>query len=102
MTQLTLEVPDELADGLRRLAAEERKSIEQLALERLASVIPEPPERRQQYARFIRESGLFVQVPEEQKRRYLPVSEERLRELAAKVGSAGPLSQTITEDRGDA
>mgnify|MGYP001332749264 CR=1 FL=1 len=101
MTQLTLDVPDELADGLRRLAAEERKSVEQLAIERLAMAIPEPPERREQYARFVRESGLFVQVPEEQRRRYQPVSDERLRELAAKVGSAGPLSQAIIEDRGD-
>lgn len=101
MTQLTLDVPDGLAEGLRRLAAAERKSVEQLAVERLASVIPAHPGGGEQYARFIEECGLFVQVPEEHKRRFHPVSEARLRELAAKLGSAGPLSQAIIEDRGD-
>jgi hypothetical protein len=45
------------------------------------------------------ESGLFVQVPEEEKRRYQPMPEDQLEELAAKLGAAGPLSEVIIEER---
>jgi hypothetical protein len=55
---------------------------------------------QEQYERFFKESGLFIEVSEEEKQRYQPVSEERLKELAAKLGAAGPLSEVIIEERG--
>jgi hypothetical protein len=101
MLQLTIEIPETLAQRLAWLAAENKKSVEQVVLERLASLLEPPAEtRKEQYDRFFKESGLFVETPEEEKRRYQPVSEERLKELAAKLGAAGPLSEVIIEERG--
>jgi hypothetical protein len=39
MTQLTLQIPDDLARGLEGIAAVEKKSVEQVAVERLRSVV---------------------------------------------------------------
>ena len=39
MTQLTLQIPDDLARGLECIAAVQKKSIEQVALERLRSLV---------------------------------------------------------------
>lgn len=101
MRQITLEVPDRLAERLDRLAAKQKKSIEQVAVEQLESVAePSAEDLKERYERFFKESGLFVEVPDEVKRRYQPMSEERLRELAAKLGAAGPLSEVIIEERG--
>jgi hypothetical protein len=99
MTQLTLQLPDTLAERLAQVAAREKKSIEQVALELLAEERPvESPEAR--YQRLLDESGLFVKISEEEKRRYQPVSDERLKELGDKLGAAGPLSEVIIEERG--
>ena len=46
MAALIIEVPDELARSLEAIAAAQRKSLQQLALERLHSLVevsPEPP-----------------------------------------------------------
>jgi hypothetical protein len=95
-------VPDEIAARLARAAAKQNKSVEQLVIDQLASV-PEPSGETQaeRYERFIKESGLFREVSEEERQRYQPVSEERLRELAEKLGAAGPLSEVVIEDRGE-
>jgi len=101
MSQLKIEIPETLAQRLARLAAEQNKSIEQVALEQLTSLIEQPRENlAEQYDRFFKESGLFAEVSEEEKRQYRPISEERLKELAAKLGAAGPLSDVIIEERG--
>jgi hypothetical protein len=42
MANLTIEMPDDLARSLEAIAAAQRKSVQQLALERLISLIPEP------------------------------------------------------------
>jgi predicted transcriptional regulator len=100
MRQLTLVVPDDLAQRLDRLAAEQQKSVEQVTLEQLASVLEATEASMdEQYERFVRESGLFVEFSEEEKRRYQPVSEQRLKELGAKLAAAGPLSEVIIEER---
>jgi hypothetical protein len=100
MTQLTVDVPEEIAERLSRAAAEQNKSVEQLIVEQLAAVSePAGESLADRYERFIKESGLFRQVSEEEKRRYIPVSEKRLLELAAKLGEAGPLSEVIIADR---
>jgi hypothetical protein len=101
MLQLTLEVPDPLAQRLARRAAELKKSVEEVALELLASADQSPRDNLDpRYQQFLDESGLFVKFSEEEKRRYQPVSEERLKELADKIGAAGPLSEVIIEERG--
>jgi hypothetical protein len=101
MRQLNLEVPDSLAQRLAQWAAKQKKSVEQMALELLASA-DEPSNHSldARYQHFLDESGLFVKVTEEEKKRYQPASEERLKELADKLGAAGPLSQVIIEERG--
>jgi hypothetical protein len=100
MPQLTVDVSEELAERLSRAAAEQNKSVEQLIVEQLAAV-PEPigDDLSERYGRFVKESGLFIEVPEAEKRKYLPVSEERLRELAAEFGKLGPLSEEIIAER---
>ena len=39
MTQLTLQIPDDLARGLESIAAVQKKSVEQVAVERLRSLV---------------------------------------------------------------
>jgi DnaJ-domain-containing protein 1 len=100
MTQLILGISDTLAEQLERMAAEQQKSREQLAVEQLESAVTPPVETlEERYERFFKESGLFVQVSEAVKRRYQPMSEEELQKLAAKLGAAGPLSEVIVEER---
>lgn len=101
MSQLTLEVPGTLMQQLERLASEEKKRVDQVVLEQLNSLL-EPPATSlsERYRQFCNESGLFVRVPEEEKGRYRPLGHERLKELAAKLGAAGPLSEVIIEERG--
>ncbi len=99
MTQLTLQLPDPLAERLNQLATRENKSIEQVALELLAEERPiESSQAR--YQRLLDESGLFLKISDEEKKRHQPASNERLKELADKFGAAGPLSQVIIEERG--
>jgi hypothetical protein len=45
MRQLTIEIPEALAQRLAWLAAEQQKSVEQLALERLSSLLEPPTEQ---------------------------------------------------------
>jgi hypothetical protein len=102
MQQLTIEIPDALAQRLAWRAAEEKKSMEQVALEQLASLLEPPPgDLKERYERFFKESGLFVQVSEEEKRKYAAVSAEVREELAHKLGQGKPLSEIIIEERGE-
>jgi hypothetical protein len=81
VAQLVLEIPDTLVEQLESAIAPVAMTLEE------------------RYERFFKESGLFVQVPEEERRRYQPMSEEHRRELSAKLGAAGPLSEVIIEER---
>ena len=101
MTQLTIAIPDALARCLASLASEQQKSVEQVAVEQLASLLaPAVEHLEEKYERFCQESGLFVARLAEEKQHYQAVSEERLQELAAKLGAAGPLSEVIVAERG--
>ena len=101
MTQLTIEISDALARRLAWLASEQKKSVEQVAVEQLASLLePAAENLEEKYERFFQQSGLFVERLAEEKQRYQAVSEERLKELAAKLGAAGPLSEVIVAERG--
>src|SRR5712691_4259274 len=101
MTQLTIEIPDALARRLAWLASEQKKSVEQVAVEQLESLLgPAAEKLEEKYERFFQQSGLFTERLAEEKPRYQAVSEERLQELAAKLGAAGPLSEVIVAERG--
>jgi hypothetical protein len=100
MIQLTLEIPDILARRLAGLASEQKKSVEQVAVEQLESLLePAAEDLEGKYVRFFQQSGLFVERLAEEQQRYHAVSEERLKELAAKLGAAGPLSAVIVAER---
>jgi len=100
MTQLTIEIPDALAQRLAWLAAEQKKSVEQVAVEQLESLLTPAVEKlEEKYGRFFQQSGLFVERPAEEKPHYQAVSEARLKELAAKLGAAGPLSEVNVAER---
>jgi len=101
MTQLTIEIPDALAQHLAWLASEQKKSVEQVAVEQLESLLaPAAENLEEKYERFFQQSGLFVERLAEEKQHSQTVSETRLQELAAKLGAAGPLSEVIIEERG--
>jgi predicted transcriptional regulator len=100
MPQLTIEIPEALARRLAWLASEQKKSVEQVAVEQLESLLePAAEHLAETYERFFQQSGLFVERLAEEKQRYQAVSEERLKELAAKLGAAGPLSDVIIAER---
>jgi hypothetical protein len=100
MPQLTIEIPEALARRLAWLASEQKKSVEQVAVEQLESLLEPAAEHLEEtYERFFQQSGLFVERLAEEKQRYQAVSEERLKELAAKLGAAGPLSDVIIAER---
>jgi len=101
MTQLTIEISGALAKHLAGLASEQKKSVEQVAVEQLASLLePAAENLEDKYERFFQQSGLFVKRLGEEQQRYQAVSDERLKELAAKLGAAGPLSDVIVAERG--
>jgi predicted transcriptional regulator len=101
MTQLTIEIPEALAQRLAWLASEQHKSVEQVAVEQLESLLaPLATENLEgKYARFFQQSGLFVERLTEERPCYQAVSETRLKDLAAKLGAAGPLSEVIVAER---
>jgi hypothetical protein len=100
MTQLTIDISDALARHLAWLASEQKKSVEQVAVEQLESLLTLAAESREEkYARFFQQSGLFAERLAEEQQRYQAVSAERLQELAVKLGTAGPLSEVIVTER---
>ena len=102
MTQLTIQIPDALARRLASLASEQNKSVEQVCVEQLTSLLLEPAgeDLEEKYERFFQQNGLFVERRAAEKQHYQAVSEERLKELAAKLEAAGPLSEVIVAERG--
>ena len=61
MTQLTLEIPDALAQRLAWLASEQKKGVEPVAVEQLESFLePATENLEEKYARFFQRSGLFA------------------------------------------
>jgi predicted transcriptional regulator len=101
MTRLTIEIPDNLAQRLACLASAQNKSVEQVAIEKLESLFePAAEDLGEKYERFFQQSGLFIERVAEEKHHYQPISEERLKELAARLGAAGPLSEVIVAERG--
>ena len=78
MTQLTIEIPDALARRLAWLASEQKKSVEQVAVEQLESLLtPAAENLEERYEQFFQQSGLFVERLAAEKPRYQAVSEAR-------------------------
>jgi hypothetical protein len=72
-----------------------------VAVEQLESLLaPAAENLEERYERFFQQSGLFIERLSEEKQPSQTVSETRLKELAAKLGAAGPLSEVIVEERG--
>jgi hypothetical protein len=72
-----------------------------VAVEKLESLLEQTAENLEdKYEWFFQQSGLFAERLAVEKQRYQAVSEERLRELAAKLRAAGPLSEVIVAERG--
>jgi hypothetical protein len=72
-----------------------------MIVEQLESLLaPAVDNLEEKYARFFQQSGLFVEQLGEGQSRYQAVSEARLKELAVKLGAAGPLSEIIIAERG--
>jgi hypothetical protein len=64
------------------LASEQNKSVEQVAVEQLTSLLERATENLEEsYERFFQQSGLFVERLAEEKSLYRAVSEARLKEL---------------------
>jgi hypothetical protein len=100
MPQMTLDLPDELARWLAQVAAQQQRSPEQVAVEIMNSALQDATELHRRYQEFVKTSGLFREISEEEKRRHPPVPEEEWRAIAEKLGKAGPLSEIIIEERG--
>jgi len=102
MSQVTINLPDALQAQLEQQAASEQKSLEEVVLERLGALpAVEPDPLKERYEEFVRTSGLFREVSEEEKRRYQALPEDALREIAARLGKGRPASEMIIEDRGE-
>ena len=101
MTQLTIEIPEALAQLLAWLASEQKKSVAQVVVEQLESFLdPTAAHLEEKYARFVQQSGPFVERLTAEKQHYQAVSEVRLKELSAKLGAAGPLSESLRSETG--
>ncbi len=102
MSQLTIDIADLLARRLALVASAQNKSVAQIAVDQLTRLFEaNAGGGEDSYERFFRQSGLFVEQPaEERQQPYRVLSEERLKDLAAKLGTAGSLSDVIVEERG--
>lgn len=101
MQELTIKLPDQLWQRLERWARTQKRGVEEIVIERLKTIPQiEESDLQEEYERFFKESGLFVQVSEEEKKRYRPVSDMEREELARKFSIGKPLSEIIIEERG--
>ena len=101
MSRVTLDLPDAVTEQLERLAADGNRSVEDVVVEQLCSLLPPAEEGlEERYKRWVKESGLFIQVSEEEKKRYPPPTDEEREQLAQKLSVGKPLSEIIIEERG--
>jgi len=101
MQELTIKLPDELWQRLEKRARTQKKRIEEVIIEHLKTIPQiEESDLQEKYERFFKESGLFVQVNDKEKRRYKAVSDREREELARKFSVGKPLSEVIIEERG--
>lgn len=100
MQELTIKLPDKLWQRLEHWAQTQKKKVEEVVIEHLKTIPQiEESDSQEKYERFFKESGLFVQVSEEEKRQYQPVSDSEREELARKFSIGKPLSEIIIHER---
>ena len=98
MQKLTLELPESLMHELKQRAARQERPVEEVIVEQLSNGVDrEAPEPRSD--RFYSESELFERPTEEESQGYQALAEEELRKIGRKLVAAGPLSETIIEER---
>ncbi len=101
MQELTIKLPDKLWRRLKSRARTQKMEIEEVILERLQNLpANEESDLQGQYNKFFKESGLFVQVSEQEKRQYEQINESEREALARRFSIGMPLSQMIIEERG--
>ena len=105
MPQLAIQISDSMLEKLQKQAQIKGKEVEEVVVENLEKTLESEKEEvlseKGRVEKVLRESGLFHHVTEEEKKRYKPVSEERLKELAKKASVGKPLSEITIEDRGE-
>lgn len=99
MVQLTLRVPDALAEDLKRVAAARGQSVNALATQALSALVD--PGLAADSAQRLRErlarAGLLAEVPALDRE---PPDDEALRRARAAAGRGKPLSDYVSEGRG--
>ncbi len=101
MQELTIKLPNKLWHRLKSQALIEKTGIEDVILKRLNDLAGEEDlDLPGKYQKFFKESGLFVQVNEQEKHQYEPMSESERDALAEQFSIGKPLSQLIIEERG--
>jgi len=86
---------------IRKVGPHTKKGVEEVVIEHLKTIPQiEESDVQEEFERFFKESGLFVQVSDEKKSRYTPVGETEREELARKFSIGKPLSEVIIEERG--
>jgi len=101
MRQLTLRMPDQLADDLKAAAGREERSVNALAVEVLtAAVDPEAAgDEFERHRERLRRAGLLLEW--EPDRTVAPPSEEEIARARAAMGGGPMLSDLVSEGRGD-
>ena len=102
MSQLTLEIPDEVLEPFKIAAQRQNKQIEQLIIEQLALIsttVDQPTPRFTVVKQLFRQSGLLVKTEPLGKQSEPPLSEEERERLAQQLSQAGPLSELIISER---
>lgn len=101
MRQLTLRVPDQLADDLKAAAGREERSVNALAVEVLTAAV-DPDAAGDEFERHrerLRRAGLLLEW--EPDRTGAPPSEEETARSRAAMGRGRMLSDLVSEGRGD-
>ena len=100
MEKLILELPDRLLRKLKQRAAEQNRQVEEVIVEQLTTELDregEPVDSR--LDQFHAESELLERPTEAESQRYRALTEDELDEIGRKLVAAGPLSETIIQER---
>lgn len=99
MQELTIKLPDKLWRRLKIRARTEKMGVEEVILERLKNLpAREESDLQGKYNKFFKESGLFIQVSEQEKRRYEEINESEREALAQQFSIGKPLSEMIIDE----
>lgn len=100
MERVILELPDRLLSKLKQRAAEQNRQLEEVIVDQLTTELDheaEPLDSRLE--QFHAESELFERPTDAESQRYRVLPERELGEIGRKLVAAGPLSETIIQER---